>query len=60
MDTEKLIKEQANQIESLKKAIILLQRQLMLVSKKTDRTYHTGKKNANDINSIQRTLRSSG
>lgn len=60
MNTEKLekhIKEQAKQIENLRKAIVGLQSKLLLVSKKTDRTYQTGRKNANDINNITGILR---
>ncbi len=54
---EKLIKEQAKQIDSLKKAIAGLQQRVIGVSKKTDRTYQTGRKNANDINNITSMLR---
>jgi len=54
---EKLIKTQDEQIKSLKKAMSGLQIQINLLSKKTDRTYHQGKKNANDINNVSNILR---
>ncbi len=57
---EKLIKEQAKQIDSLKKAIAGLQQRVIGVSKKTDRAYQTGRKNANDINNITSMLRRNG
>lgn len=54
---EKIVKEQAKQLDSLKKAISALQRQLIMVSKKTNRTYENGRRNANDINNINNILR---
>lgn len=57
---EKLVKEQAKQIESLKKAIVGMQKRLVQVSQKTDRSYQTGRKNANDINNITGILRRNG
>jgi len=49
---EKIIEEQNKQINSLKKAIAGLQQRIIAVAKKTDRAYHSGRKNANDINNI--------
>ena len=49
---EKLIKEQNKQIESLKKGISGLQAQVQLMSKKINRTYHSGKSNTNYITKI--------
>ena len=57
---EKTIKEQAKQIESLKKAVAGLQQQLLTLSKKINRTYETGRKNANEINNITGILRRNG
>ena len=54
---EKTIKEQAKQIESLKKAVAGLQQQFSLLSKKINRTYETGRKSANEINNIAEMLR---
>jgi len=54
---EKIVKEQAKQLDSLKKAINGLQRQLILVGKKTNRAYENGRRNTNDINSINNMLR---
>jgi len=58
-DIEKLkktVKEQNTQIESMKKAISVLQQQLIAVSKKLNRTYESGRRNTNDINTVSRTL----
>lgn len=57
---EKIIKEQSKQIESLKKALSGIQRQMTLIGKKTDRTYESSRKNANDINNITGILRRNG
>jgi len=46
---EKLVKEQAKQIDSLKKAMSGLQRYAQIMSKKIDRTYHSGRKSTGDI-----------
>lgn len=54
---EKHIKEQAKQIDSLKKGMSGLQNVLIKISKKVDRTYQTARKSANDINNIKDTLR---
>jgi len=54
---EKIIKEQAKQLDSLKRAINGLQRQLILVGKKTNRAYESARRNTNDINSINNILR---
>ena len=54
---EKIVKEQAKQLDSLKKAINGLQRQLILVGKKTNSAYENGRRNTNDINSINNMLR---
>jgi cell division septum initiation protein DivIVA len=62
-DIEKLkktVKEQQKQIDSLKKAIAGLQQTLMVVSKKVNRTYETGRRNANDINNVTRMIRRNG
>ena len=59
-DLEKIVKEQAKQIESLKKAVSGLQQQLTIMSKKLNRTYETGRKSANDINNITGILRRNG
>ncbi len=53
---ERLVKEQAKQIDSMKKAMSVLQNRLMAVTKKTERAYHSGIKNTNSINSINNTL----
>jgi len=52
----KLIEEQQKQIDSMKKAISVLQNRLIKVTQKTERSYHTGRKNTNDINNINNTL----
>ena len=57
---EKIIKEQTKQIDSLKKAVAGLQRQLLTLSKKTNRAYENSRKNANDINNITRTIGRNG
>lgn len=57
---EKQLKEQAKQIHSLKKVVSSLQQTIMVLSKKTNRTYETGRKNSNDINSLNRILRNNG
>lgn len=57
---EKVIKDQAKQIDSLKRAIVELQRQMNVLSKKTNRTYENGRKNANDINTLTGILRRNG
>ncbi len=57
---ERIIKEQAKQIESLKKAVSSIQNRLVKVSQKTDRTYQTGRKNTNEINNIAGILRRNG
>ncbi len=49
---EKLVKEQGKQIVILKRVITQLQGRIIMVSKKTDRSYYTGKKNAGDINKL--------
>ena len=54
---EKQLKEQAHQITSLKQVVTMLQRQLTLLSKKTNRAYETSRKNANNINTLEQTLR---
>lgn len=54
---EKIIKEQAAQIISLKKAMNGLQRQLQLVARKAESVYHTSKRNTMDIDDINKTLR---
>jgi len=60
VDLEKTIKEQAKQIESLKKAVAGLQQQLTIMSKKVNRTYESARKNTNDINNITGILRRNG
>lgn len=57
---EKLVKEQSKQIESMKKAMSVLQNRLIVVTKKAERTYHTGQKNTNNINSINHILQRKG
>lgn len=54
---EKLLKDQAKQIDSLKKAVSVMARQLNAVSLKTNRAYESGRKNTNSINSLTDTLR---
>jgi len=49
---EKMVKEQAKQIDSMRKAMSILQSRMIMASKKIDRTYHTGRKNVNDINNL--------
>jgi len=49
---EKMIKEQAKQLDSMRKAMSILQSRMIMISKKTDRTYQTGRKNVNDINNL--------
>lgn len=53
---EKLIKEQAKQIDSLKKGMSGLQRATQIMAKKLERTYHTSRKNAGDIMKISGVL----
>jgi len=53
---EKVVKEQAEQIKSMKKAMTVIQRRLIQVSKQSERTYHSCRKNSNDINSIARVV----
>lgn len=53
---EKIIKEQAKQIDSLKKAMLNLQNRLIQMSKKVNRTYQSARKNTNDINNIKGVL----
>ena len=60
VNLEKIVEEQAKQIDSLKKAVAALQQQLNLLSKKTNRAYENSRKNANDINTITRTIRRNG
>jgi len=57
---EKLVKEQAKQIESLKRVVSGLQRQMVTLSKKTNRTYESARKNAGDINTLTGILRRNG
>ena len=57
---EKIIKEQANQIDSLKKAFVAMQRQMHVMSQKINRTYETGRKSANDINTLTGIIRKNG
>ena len=57
---EKTIKEQAKQIASLKKAVVDMNRQLMALTKKTNRTYENARKNTIDINTLTGILRRNG
>ena len=57
---EKIIKEQANQIDSLKKAFVAMQRQMHSMSQKLNRTYETSRKSANDINTLTGIIRKNG
>lgn len=52
IELEKTIKDQVKQIDSLKKAIVGMQRQMMMMSKKIDRTYENARKNTNTINTL--------
>lgn len=54
---EKTVKEQAKQLDSLRKAINALQRRLIMVGKKTNRAYESARRNTNDINSINNIMR---
>ncbi len=50
------IAEQSKQIKALKKAIDMLSRNLQIVSKRADRAYYDGKKNAGDITKVASVL----
>ena len=54
---EKIIKEQEKQINSLKKAVAILEQRLSVVMKKASRAYEQSRKNSNDINNITTKLR---
>ena len=57
---EKIVKEQAKQIEQLKKVTAGLQKKLMQTAQKTERAYQTGRKNSLDINNINEMMRRNG
>ena len=54
---ERIVNEQEKQIESLRRAIVALQQQLVAVSKKTNRAYESSRRNTNDINTVNRIIR---
>lgn len=55
---EKIVEDQAKMIDDLRKVVATLHRQLVAVSKKTDRAYENCRRNTNDISTINRNIRS--
>jgi len=52
----KRVDEQAKQIDAMKRAMAVLQNRLIQTTQKTERTYHSGRKNTNDIMTISKLL----